>query len=47
MNYYPLRKNEISFHFVQLNVAINLPSALYFFCSLKMGQLAETWSNEY
>jgi len=31
MNYYPLHKNEISCHFVQLHVAINLPSALYFF----------------
>lgn len=31
MSYYPLRKNEVPFHFIKLNVVINCPSIFYIF----------------
>jgi hypothetical protein len=46
MNFYCLCELEISFLFLKLNVAINLPSILYIFVLPEVAQSAETCYNE-
>jgi hypothetical protein len=47
MNYCPLCTNKILFLFIELNVAFNLSSSLYFLYYLTTAKPAETCCNEY
>jgi hypothetical protein len=47
MNYCPLYKNEISFLFIELQVAFKLPIILYFLYYLMMEKVGKTGCNEH